>query len=511
MRVPALTCPLLPWPATAFPSSLKAATRRLREHLAHRVDACGAVREPCHSRVLESALAWPLLRELTGHKEEKQRLGAYLQRQRTVAGPVDAALAGAALAGRARSAAALAQRLVADAPDFTAPRKKALIAAVLTMLGLPHPHNAPAPGPRAFSPEGLHPWALVQFTAAKVILAPKDDRSLAPGDVALLLSTQQDGRIWEANLLIHLSVLHALARVPGHEHVVTAGLRLALRHQRADGGLPFVTDVDTWATVTTGVALASTGAPTPVLDRIAGHLTEQQKPSGGWSYTDQAALSDVDCTTVALEFLQQHDPCAHQAPIRRGTDALTALQNTDGGFPTYVAGAPSEACMTAAAINALTTQDPGHEQAIHSALEFLATCQRPDGSFPPGWSSSQLHTLFRALLATAPHPHHPAARTVTTRALDLVRSRQLPDGGFGQQEGSPSDPISTAYALICLTRQHDHVPAARATRYLLDHQLPDGSVLSVPDMLGPRPFPYTVPALASTCALLALSHLTHRL
>lgn len=41
------------------------------------------------------------------------------------------------------------------------------------------------------------------------------------------------------------------------ESVVDAGLSTALRHQREDGGLPFVTDTDTWSTVVVGLALGS--------------------------------------------------------------------------------------------------------------------------------------------------------------------------------------------------------------------------------------------------------------
>jgi hypothetical protein len=97
------------------------------------------------------------------------------------------------------------------------------------------------------------------------------------------------------------------------------------------------------------------------------------------------------------------------------------------------------------------------------------------------------------------------------RIARLVQSAQNEDGGFGQQSGAPSDAISTAYALIVLAGQLDPAPAALATRYLLAQQRPDGSIISVPDMVGPRPFPYHVPLLADAFTLLALGHLTHRI
>lgn len=81
---------------------------------------------------------------------------------------------------------------------------------------------------------------------------------------------------------------------------------------------------------------------------------------------------------------------------------------------------------------------------------------------------------------------------MSERITCLVQASQNPDGGFGQHAGAPSDAISTAYALIVLSGHFDPAPAARASRYLLAQQRPDGGITSIPDMLGPRPFPYHV-------------------
>jgi squalene-hopene/tetraprenyl-beta-curcumene cyclase len=47
--------------------------------------------------------------------------------------------------------------------------------------------------------------------------------------------------------------------------------------------------------------------------------------------------------------------------------------------------------------------------------------------------------------------------------------------------------------------------------YLLTQQRADGSIVSIPDSIGPRPFGFTVPALADAFTLLALGHLARRL
>ncbi|MFI6729126.1 prenyltransferase/squalene oxidase repeat-containing protein [Streptomyces atratus] len=438
----------------------------------------------------------------------------YLKRHRHVGDPLEAALADTALGcGFARPVQhEVLAGMAAQVPEFAGGRKRALAHAVFTMLGADLAHDDF--GPDAFDVDALHPWAAVQVTAAKAVLGRAAGKApLGAGDLALLASTQRQGIVWEGNFFIHLLVLHALADVPGMQATVDEGLGTALMYQRDDGGMPFVTDTDTWSTVTAGLALHATGAPPPVLHRVARHLLRVQHKDGGWSYTDRAQLPDTDCTTVALEFLHQLDPYAYRGPIRRGLDALLAVRGSDGGFPTYGAGTPSEACMTAAAVNALSTQGHLHHGIIQSALHFLVGSQLADGSFPPGWSRSRLHTLFRAHLAgnhsfrTPPPP----IRSMHEQTLSLVRAAQRADGGFGQQDGSPSDAISTSYGLIILTGQADPAPAARATRYLLAQLRPHGGTPSPPDMLGPRPFPYDVPVLADAFALLALGHLSRRI
>ncbi|MFF7655722.1 prenyltransferase/squalene oxidase repeat-containing protein [Streptomyces sp. NPDC007983] len=420
----------------------------------------------------------------------------------------DEAFTAIVLRKRAQAASAYraADDFAARAPRFTGPRKRLVFQAILVMLG----SEPPSGGCELFPRHGLHPWASIQVTAAKVVLAYAAARSdmIGSEDVALLLSTQRPGEVWEGNLLIHLLVLHALSRLPGNVTTVRDGIRTALLHQRDDGGVPFVTDTDTWTAVTAGLALRTAGAPRGSLERIAQHVLRLQHPSGGWSYTDRARLADTDCTTVALEFLHESDPHAYRNPVQCGIQALLSVRGGDGGFPTY-AGTPSEACMTAAVINVLATQGSRYQRVIDEAMTFLAGSQEPDGSFPPGWSDSRLHTLFRAHLATRPFTAG-RAPVVRERIVRLVRSIQNDDGGWGKEDGTPSDAISTAYGLIVAAGLPDHLPAVRAAEYLLSQQHSDGRIDAPPDMVGPRPLPYHVPVLSDVFLLLSLAHLTRR-
>lgn len=514
MRIASFPSDLPPWPRAALPAGLEPATALLRRRLEDRIDVDGAVRAPCHSRVLESALILALLDRTRLEPAARRRLAAYLAAHRDSQEPLDLLLARAALGEQPAPAGLLDMDLfLARAPDFTGARKRALLHAVLVLLGVAPGTQFPAL--EAFSPRGLHTWARVQAIAVKAVLAHayRQPQLIDGHDLDLLRSTQHAGTVWEGNLLIHLSVLHALAPLPGHHHLVTDGVRTALEHQRADGGMPFIRDEDTWVTATAGIALHAAAAPAPALDAIARRLLQLQRPGGGWSYTEDAQLADVDCTSVAVEVLHLAGPDTHRTPIHRAISALQALRADDGGFPTYLAGAPSEACTTAAAINALSTQGPAQHTEIDTALGHLASQQRPDGSFPPDWSSSRLHTVFRATLAAARRPGTPGspAQRITQRAVQLVLNSQNTDGGWGQQDGDPSDALSTAYALITLSSQSAPGPAVRGAAHLLTQQRPDGSIVSVPDAIGPRPFGFTVPVLADIFTLLALGHFTYRL
>ena len=250
------------WPPTALPHALAPATNRLRDQLQGRIDPTGAVREPCHSRVLESALLLTLLDRVELKPATRGRLAAYLSAHRDSPEPLDRLLARAALDGRPAPDDLLDINLfLSAAPDFTGPRKRALLYAVLLLLGATPVTEFPAP--EAFSLRGLHTWARVQVTAVKAILAHAhgETGTVEERDVQLLRSTQRAATVWEGNLLIHLSVLHALVPLPGLRGVVAEGVRTALEHQRADGGMPFICDEDTWVTATAGVALHAAGPP----------------------------------------------------------------------------------------------------------------------------------------------------------------------------------------------------------------------------------------------------------
>ncbi|WP_424637367.1 prenyltransferase/squalene oxidase repeat-containing protein [Embleya sp. AB8] len=499
-----------------FVPELPVATARLRRRVADSVRPDGAVRGPCRSRVLESALLLRLLERAGLEADHHRRVAGFLAGRLDGAEPLDRLLATIALRHAddpdEHGAGHLLDRFLERAPAFLTARKRVLLETVLTLLGPPRRAARRPFDPNAFDTGNLHPWAHVQTVALKVALADLTGHAdrVTHAELRLLVDTQQTPGVWEGNLLVHLLVLHALADRPHLDGLIVNGVAKALVHQRADGGVPFVTDTDTWCAVTAGVALDASGAPYEVRRRIGDHLAAGQRVDGGWSYTDAAALADVDDTSVAIEFLHATDPVRYRRTIDSGLRALWSYQGADGGFPTYIVGAPSEACMTAAAVNALSVRASRHVERITAARRFLAGAQHPDGTFDPDWSRSRYHAIFRALLATdACGPD--AYRATVKRSLTAVRDGQNADGGWGQQPGDPSDAISTAYALIALCRQADPRPVARGLEHLMHAQRPDGGIDSVPDMLGTRPFLYVIPCLADHFTLLALGHIGNRL
>ncbi|AUG75171.1 hypothetical protein CFP65_0190 [Kitasatospora sp. MMS16-BH015] len=495
-----------------MPADAAELLRQLESRVIARVESGGAVRDACRSRPLESALALRLVERFGRGAASATGLRTYLADRLPGLEGVERTLAEAALGGRGLARDAGAEWLT-RAPGFTADRKRALLEMLAVVFDDRH---VPVWEERAFDRAGLHSWALVQMTAVKVVVAVAAGRSeqVTDEDVRRLVDTQRAPHVWEGNVLLHLSVLHALVRLPGTEELVLGGLSKLVSHQRADGGLPFVSDTDTWCTATAGVALASVGTAPYVLHRLAGHLVGRQLPAGGWSYTDLSCQTDVDDTSVAVQFLHVLDAERYAGAISRGIRSLLSVHGADGGFPTYTTGAPSEASMTAAAVDALTVRPEAHGPTIAKALRFLAGEQRPDGSFPPDWSSARLHTVFRVLLAAqrAASPA-PAVERMVRRSAELVCSQQNSDGGWGQQAGDASDVISTAYGLtaLCALPGADPEAALAAAGFLVKRRTAEGGLDAVSDSIGPRPFVFTVPVLPEIFTLLALGHLSERL
>lgn len=519
-------------PEEIHPDAVRYATARLVAYVSGRADPDGALRGHCESRVLESALALALMTRIGAQSPARERVLTYLRGHQESPDRLDRVLASLAVGravgrepgGDSALVDTLASGVLAAAPGFISVRRRLMVYSVLAVLGCPLPADAELPGGGQTPTDPLHSWAAVQQASITLILAGAMGVRNRSTEDALdtLLATDPAATVWEGYALMHLLTLHALAGLPGQEETVRRGLETLLRHQRTDGGFPFVLEMHNWCTATGGLALHAAGADPALLRRMTAMLSAHQGGAplrslsrgapltGGWSMSALVAQNDVDDTSCALELLQAVDPVTHAGAVRRGVDALLAVQGADGGFPTYVAGASSEPCMTAAAVCALSPH-PATAPAREKALAFLADAQSADGSFEPGWSRSRLHSLFRVRLAACTAaPDNARAAAMAARIEQTVRETQNADGGWGMQPGDPSDDVSTAYGVITLCYADDPRAVARALTWLLAQQKADGSYGGPPDMVGPRPFAYHFPLLTDIPVLLALGHVRAR-
>jgi squalene-hopene/tetraprenyl-beta-curcumene cyclase len=153
-----------------------------------------------------------------------------------------------------------------------------------------------------------------------------------------------------------------------------------------------------------------------------------------------------------------------------GINWLLALQNRDGGWPTFFRGRGHESLdgsgpdLTAHALRALRTwqywvADRSIDEAIRRGMAYLEASQRPDGSWRPQWfgnpwfpndenpicGTAQVLLAYRDL----DQVDHPAAQ----RGLAWLAAAADPSGGWGGGPVEPRGPSSveeTAMAVEAL-------------------------------------------------------------
>jgi squalene-hopene/tetraprenyl-beta-curcumene cyclase len=209
-------------------------------------------------------------------------------------------------------------------------------------------------------------------------------------------------------------------------------------------------------------------------------------PPGGWGSSDAGgSWPDVDDTANALRALSvllksggEAQRPRIEAAAAAGARWLLAMQNDDGGWPTFCRGARqkalggSSADPTAHALPALRAWQVGTadrsvavsieasiEASILRGLGFLAERQRPDGSWRPQWfgnpkfprGENPIYGTCQALFAYRDLDlmQSPAAR----RGLDWLAATVDPGGGWGGGMGDsrgPSTIEETALAVEAL-------------------------------------------------------------
>jgi squalene-hopene/tetraprenyl-beta-curcumene cyclase len=382
--------------------------------------------------------------------------------------------------------------------------------------------------------------------------------------VVELLTLYQNRNGSVMNVVYHtalvMAALHSAGLTMNDPRLANAVAWLRARGARDAAGLFFdVYGSDVWSTASYLRVLILTGssrADEPVAAAVRWLLAQQctrphpvltnREPgaprSGGWGFqSGEEMYPDCDTTSAVLDALA----CAlapdspEQAPLARAlaTQAcaaiaaarawLGAMQNTDGGWPSFFRGHRTKrpgpimmrppirlsdlprsnpaAWVRAVAESAEHVSDPSTEDvtsrvlralarsgtALHApevrrGLDFLEAQQCPSGAWWGRWMVNYLPATAYVVSAFA-NLGDDRRKDVTRRAVAWIASRQNADGGFGESVASYREPslagrgASTApltgMVLLGLVEagEAESRAAERAAVYLLESQLADGA------------------------------------
>lgn len=269
---------------------------------------------------------------------------------------------------------------------------------------------------------------------------------------------------------------------------------------RDDGSWPIDTDLACWVTSLSSKVLAdgmNEGQKHELSALIRKsaftfkHYFTGAQP-GGWGWSDlPGAVPDADDTSGALVALHRVSDGKYCPEAGKGIEWLIALQNSDGGMPTFCKGwgkLPFDRSCADISAHALlayglwmpSLPDDLKVKCRKSALRMLKwmkSNQAADGSWTPLWFGDQ----------DAPDEKNPVYGTATTveylsfsdsslaapmmeKGVAYLLSAQNPDGGWGGAPGVKSKVTMTAKAVAALAAagHADGEAVAKGFDYLYD-------------------------------------------
>jgi len=308
--------------------------------------------------------------------------------------------------------------------------------------------------------------------------------AIAPSLRVLRTMQPDSGGYLEAAPLTCFVVMSLAATGRADHAVAQQGVKFLQDSVRPDGSWPIDTNLATWTTTLAINALASGGEDVGALGCLDWLLSCQHQrmhaftgaAPGAWGWSDlSGAVPDADDTPGALLALAawRDAPSCSAADRGRiemaaagGIRWLLALQNRDGGWPTFCRGwgklpfDRSGADLTAHALRAFKCWESlasGQQfaRSIQAGFRYLARQQRPNGSWVPLWFGNQ----------NDPHEENPVYGTAKVllayrdwqrldteparRAVAWLCQAQNADGGWGG-DGQRSSVEETAVAVEAL-------------------------------------------------------------
>ena len=254
---------------------------------------------------------------------------------------------------------------------------------------------------------------------------------------------------------------------------------------RANGAWPIDTDLAGWVTALSVKALDEDAPDRELLLRaIKSHAFKYRHPftgakEGGWGWSNlPGAVPDADDTAgslIALHILQ-NGTCSPE--VEKGVLWLLALQNKDGGIPTFCKGwgkLPFDSSSPDLSAHSLAAFERWYDvlperirrkcrKSIARLLRWMKKAQAADGSWNPLWFGDQDAPDERApvygtavaveYLSLSPRS---LAGELSAKGAAYLLAAQNDDGGWGGAKGLPSKVTLTARALSALA----HVPGIR--------------------------------------------------
>jgi squalene-hopene/tetraprenyl-beta-curcumene cyclase len=239
---------------------------------------------------------------------------------------------------------------------------------------------------------------------------------------------------------------------------------------REDGSWPIDTDLSCWVTALSVRALGD-----DMEDRQA--LADAIKKNmfaftGGWAWSDlPGAVPDADDTSGALVALHILQDGNYSPEAGKGIEWLLALQNRNGGIPTFCKGwgklpfDRSSPDITAHAILAFELWmdslpaglKPECRKGLQRMVKWLSRIQAGDGSVIPLWFGDQDAEDERSpVYGTAMTVEYlslsrdAVAKEIASKGLNYILRAQNEDGGWGGAKGVASKVTLTARALSAL-------------------------------------------------------------
>lgn len=350
---------------------------------------------------------------------------------------------------------------------------------------------------------------------------PGREQALARAEDWILDHQEKDGSIGgiQPPMAYQCLALHALGYRRGHpalERAFSAFEHFILEDEERCEVQACLSPV--WDTALAVLALSDLGLPADhpalvaagrwLLDReirVRGDWAAMRPrlPAGGWAFEyHNDRYPDIDDTAIVLLALQRIAVDKEEA-VLRGLRWILGMRCRDGGLAAFDAdntsklvgyipfcdfGAvtdPPSADVTAHALEACSAWGLARHRDCLGLRQWLLKHQEADGAWFGRWGVNYVYgtaAAIPALVASGLHRLHPAVQ----RGLHWLLSVQQEDGAFGEDCASYVDPAfrgrglatasQTAWGLqgLCAAGEAGSAAAARAARWLVDHQGEDG-------------------------------------